>query len=254
MPKSNRRKAQDNKTQEKVISKPSYADKVSLFANNDWKLDWFIPSEAQQEIVSYMNECDLTIGDAPSGTGKTSTVVWKALNDLKQGHVKRIVFVKNPTEAGDDMIGFLKGEKDDKLKAHFHETRRIFLNFISKGKLESDESSGKIEFTIPNYLLGATVDDSWFIIDEGQTMSPNTIKLLLERAGLNTHVALLGDSKQRYSIKKREDGFTDFINKVTSEDEEGFLVSNQDLVGYVQMTTDENRRSPPSKLITELYE
>lgn len=250
MGKSNRQRVQDNKA-----TKPSskYAEKVVQFqASNDWKLDWFVPTEKQQEIITSMQEYPMTIVKGPSGTGKTSTVLNKSLRWLKDGTFKRIVFIKNPTEAGDDQIGYLKGEQEDKLKAHFNETRRIFLSFISKGKLECDESAGKIEFTIPNFLLGATIDDAIIIIDEAQTMSPNTLKLLMERTGLNSIVVVMGDPRQTYSVKKREDGFSDLISKVTEQDEEG-VYSIEPLMGYVELSTDENKRSEISKRITELY-
>lgn len=250
MGKSNRQRVQDSKAA-KPTSK--YAEKVVQFqASNDWKLDWFNPEGLQANIVDSMQENLLTVVDGPSGTGKTSTVLWQSLKWLKAGVFQRIVFIKNPTEAGDDQIGYLKGEQEDKLKAHFHETRRIFQSFISKGKLECDESAGKIEFAIPNFLLGATIDNAIIIIDECQTMSPNTMKLLMERAGLNSIVIVLGDSRQAYSVKKREDGFADFIKRITAE-EDGEVSSIEPLMGYVKLTTDENRRSDISKRITELY-
>jgi len=251
MGKSNRQRVQDNKA---VKAGSKYQEKVVQFqASNDWKLDWFIPEGNQPLIVESMRKNPLTIVKGPSGTGKTSTVLNEALKYLKDGEFSRIVFVKNPTEAGDDQIGYLKGEQEDKLKAHFHETRRIFLSFLSKGKLECDEAKGKIEFAIPNFLLGATIDNAVLILDETQTMSPGTLKLLMERAGMNTIVIVMGDSRQAYSVKKREDGFADLISKVTERNSDGELESTEELMGFVELTTDDNKRSALSKRITELY-
>ncbi len=248
--KSNRQRVQDNKAA-KPVSK--YSEKVvSLHMSNDWKLDWFVPTEKQQPIIESMRSNPLTIVRGTSGTGKTSTVIWQALQWVKSGEFKKIVFIKNPTEAGDDQIGYLKGEQEDKLKAHFHESRCIFQTFISRGKLECDESSGKIEFKIPNFLLGATLDDSIIIIDESQTMSPNTIKLLTERTGMNSIIVILGDPRQTYSVKKREDGLSDLISKVTKL-EDGKLVSIEPLMGFVELPPAENKRSEISKRITEIY-
>lgn len=251
MGKANRQRVQDSKS---AKSTSRYAEKVvQLQMSNDYKLDWFIPEGRQPLIVESMRNNALTIVKGPSGTGKTSTVLNEALKYLKDGEMSRIVFVKNPTEAGDDQIGYLKGEQEDKLKAHFHETRRIFLSFLSRGKLECDESRGKIEFAIPNFLLGATIDNAVLIIDEAQTMSPGTLKLLMERAGMNTIVIVMGDSRQAYSVKKREDGFADLIARVTKKDEEGEIFSAEPLMGFVELTTDDNKRSDLSKRITELY-
>lgn len=259
---SNRRATQDNKMKkesrydrkkQKVLEGELH-NVFSLNTSNDWKLNLFTPSESQQPIVTSMINNYLTIADAPSGCGKTSVAVHTALSLYKQGVFKKVMFIKNPTEAGDDQIGFLSGDADDKLKAHFQETRRIFTQFISKGKLEIAERDEWIEMTIPNYLLGSTHDNAVIIIDEGQTMSPNTMKLLIERAGKDSHVVVCGDSRQRYSVKHRGDGFADLINKLTEEDEEGVRVSKYDIAGYVKLTTEDNQRSELSKLITELYE
>ncbi len=261
MGKPNRRMTQDNKNQKlsrydrkKQNAVNEDSDNVfSLQGSNDWKMHLFGPTEGQTPIPNSMVENYLTIINAPSGCGKTSVAVWKALSMYKQNVFKRVVFVKNPTEAGDDQIGFLSGDADEKLTRHFHETKRIFTHFISKGKMDTGEREGWLEFTIPNFLLGATIDDAIILIDEAQTMSPDTIKLLIERAGRDSHVVVMGDSRQRYSVKRRDDGFSDLISKVTEEDEEGNLVSKYDIVGYVEMTTEENQRSELSKLVTELY-
>lgn len=250
MPKQNRQSTRDRQSERK--DKASYSSKVAFQPTNDWKLDWFTPTKKQMDIVDAMHEYDLTLVQAPSGCGKSSVAIWKALNDLKQGHYRKILFLKNPTEVGDDMIGYLKGEATDKLKVHFAEMKRIFLQFISRGKLEADESKGTIEFSIPNFQLGSTHENTLIIIDEAQTMSPSTLKLLIERTGEGSRVVVLGDYKQRYSIKKREDGFTDLIEKVT-EVIDGERVSIEDLIEYVELSTDENQRSALSKRITELY-
>ena len=84
-------------------------------------------------------------------------------------------------------------------------------------------------------------------------MSPNTVKLITERAGLGSIVVIVGDSRQRYSVKKREDGLNDIIQKVTKE-EGGVRLSNYGNVGYIKMTSDNNMRSSLSKFITEIYE
>ncbi|QOI67993.1 hypothetical protein vecB_055 [Escherichia phage VEcB] len=85
--------------------------------NDDYRLDEFTPVGNQEAIVRSMVWNDLTIVNAPAGTGKTTTALWKALQMLKAGDFRKLIFLKNPTEVGDDQIGFLSGDKTDKLAA-----------------------------------------------------------------------------------------------------------------------------------------
>lgn len=216
-----------------------------------YNINWFKPVGRQQDIVDAIDQYNWVGVQAPSGTGKTSTVVFKALSLLGKGY-RKIVFVKNPTEVGTDAIGFLTGDKDDKLQAHFEAMRGVFLDFMNKGKLESDEKNGNIVFNIPNYLLGATISDAVVILDECQTYSPSTLKLLMERVDDSCKLIILGDKQQAYSIKHREDGFTDFLDRVTTTDDQG-RYSVEPLFKYVELSTNENQRGAISKRVTELY-
>ena len=228
-------------------------DRKNKEFDNDWKMDWFEPQGQQIFVEDSFLGHTFTIVDAPSGCGKSSMALWLALNGVKNQYFNKLIFIKSPTEVGDDAIGYLSGCESDKLLAHLQTTRYIFQEFISKQKLEADENSGRIRLTIPNFLLGSTFDYSVVVIDETQLMSPETVKLLLERCGSQTKYLILGDSRQRYAVKRRSDGFKDFIDKVTYlENDKRF--SKFDHVGYVRMTTDENRRSEGSKFITKLYE
>lgn len=221
--------------------------------NDDYRLDEFFPTEAQSEIVLSMVWNDLTIVNGRAGTGKTTTALWKALQMLKAGDVRKLLFLKNPTEVGDDQIGFLSGDKTEKLTAHYESTKRIFQQFMSANKLETDIANGKIELNIPNYALGATWDNTIILIDESQLMSPETIKLLLERTGINSRVVLIGDVKQTYAIKRRKNGLVDILERVAPVDDEGYRTPVADFIGYIELSSDENQRSRLSQFITEIY-
>lgn len=222
---------------------------------SSFELSWFNPVGDQQKIADSMEINDLTIVDSPSGTGKSSTVLWKALSEYKNKNFDKIYLIKNPTEAGDDQIGFLPSSAEDKISVHMESMKSIFYQFISKEKLENDIKAENIILTIPNFLLGRTIDRSIIILEEAQTMSPNTVKLISERAGQGSIVVIVGDSKQRYSVKKRDDGLNDLIGRVTTPTgETGELISKYESVGYVKMTSDNNMRSSLSKFITEIYE
>lgn len=257
--KNNRETVQNNQRRKKV----SYNTKVEngtrqcmeeqRAKREEYKLDWFHPTEVQQEIVYSMIEDDLTLVSASSGCGKSTTVIWQALKELKQGNYNQIVFVKTPNESSDDSIGFLPSTADDKLAVHFEATKGIFTQFMSKAKLEMEEKRGNIQFKIPNFIQGATLDNTLLLIDEGQNISPPRLKLIMERVGTGSKIVVMGDKNQCYSHKKRENGFNHFVDMVTDEDEEGKF-SKVPTIGYIEMFAEDNMRSDLSKLVVNLYE
>lgn len=222
--------------------------------NQKYNLSWFHPQGKQILYANEIDAYDTLLVQAASGTGKTTLAVWKGLGMLGKKY-KKIMFIKTPNESGDDQIGFLSGAKEDKLEAHLKNMRGVFLDFMNIGQLESDEKNGNIVFEIPNFIQGGTFSDSYVIIDESQNMSPSTIKLLLERFDDSCKVVVLGDCKQTYSIKKRQDGFTDLVGRVTAVDEttgERYCVEPE--WSYVELPTSENMRGKRSRRVTEIYD
>lgn len=226
---------------------------VAKSPNQKYNLSWFHPQGKQQLYSNELDSFDTVLVQAPSGCGKSTLAVWKGLGMLGKKY-KKIMFIKTPNESGDDAIGFLTGDSGSKLEPHLRNMRNIFLDFMSVGQLESDEKNGNIKFEIPNYIQGGTFSDTYAIVDESQNMSPSTMKLLLERFDDSCKVVVLGDLKQTYSIKKRPDGFTDLVNRVTEVDEitgERYCVEPE--WTYVELPTSDNMRGNRSKRVTELY-
>lgn len=228
---------------------------LQSYKTQKYDLDWFKPIGRQQEIVDAVDQYDWVCVEAPSGVGKTSCIIWKALNLLQQGRYKKIVFVRGVMEVGDDLIGYLKGTQEDKLSAHFEATRELFLDFMGKGKLECEERNGNISFKIPNFMLGATIQpDTIYILNECQTFSPSTLKLLMERVSDGCKLLMDCDRQQEYAVKKRKDGVTDFLDRVTEVDENKLRYSIEPLFKYVKLDSSCNQRGLISKRVTELYE
>lgn len=221
--------------------------------NEVYKLDWFVPTEIQKDIKRSIYENPLTAVQGSSGCGKSTTAIHEGLRLLSSGQYKKLLFIKNPSENGDDQIGFLSGTEKDKLSVHMEAMRSIFYDFMTKEKLAMEEKRGRIKFSIPNFEAGKTFYDSFIILDESQLFSPNTMKLLLERVHESSKVVVLGDKRQRYAAKKRPDGFTDFIEMITDVDEEG-RYSVEEMMGYVEIPASENMRGALSKRIVTLYE
>lgn len=215
---------------------------------------WFKPTEKQLELIESLTVNPLTLCDASSGVGKSTTVIYHALKELSAGHYRQIVFIKTPNESSDDAIGFLPNSADDKISVHMEATRSVFRDFMSKSKLELEEKREKIVLTIPNFIQGRTLTNCFVIIDEAQSISPNILKLLLERCGEGSTYAVLGDKFQCYSFKKRDNGLKYLIERATELDEDGVRISKEPLIGYVEMTAKDNMRSELSRRVVEIFE
>lgn len=251
---NNNRKGKWEKNQTKQAVGTEEIINEQQVASQDFNLSWFKPTTTQKDIIMSMCCNDLTAVQGSSGTGKSTTVIWQALQDMKRGIYDKVVFIKTPNESGSDQIGYLTGDANQKLEVHFESMRSIFHSFMTKEKLRLEEKRGRIEFTIPNFIQGKTFDRTLMIIDEMQSINVETTKLLLERAGLDTRVVCLGDKNQRYSAKKRSDGFTHFVEMITEVDEDGVRISKEGTMGYIEMTSKDNMRSELSRRIVELYE
>ncbi|AUR93344.1 PhoH-like protein [Vibrio phage 1.187.O._10N.286.49.F1] len=261
---SNRNAQQDRTGRGKVKFNDRHASKAQqgmdqiaadkLADSQDYNLVWFKPTPTQKDIIMSMCCNDLTAVQGSSGTGKSTTVIWQALQDLKRGMYKKVLFIKTPSEQGDDQIGYLTGDADQKLEAHFFSMRSIFHTFMSKEKLRMEEKHERISFSIPNFVQGMTFDNCLIIIDEMQSISVDTTKLLLERTGEGSRVVCLGDKNQRYSAKRRSDGFSHFVDMITEVNGDGVRETIEPTMGYVEMTAKDNMRSDLSRRIVELYE
>jgi phosphate starvation-inducible PhoH-like protein len=230
-------------------------DRANKFSQ-EYNLGWFHPRGNQQRIVDSFYDNVFTVVKGTSGTGKTATAVWLALKSLRDRDVRQVVYIKTPVESAvaGDTLGFLKGDLESKLSAFMEPLKVLLEDFLPKAKIQADTESKKIWLTVPNFAQGISFKDVVVIVDEAQNLTPAILKLLLERCGENCRYIVMGDPKQCYAAKKRENGFDDLIRRVTYENYGALFSRFNGMFGYVEMTPEDNQRSPASKLITEIYD
>lgn len=221
--------------------------------SQDYDFSTYHPTMKQKFLMSQVYEVPIVIVDGVAGTGKSTSVIRRGLELLKAGKIQQIVFIKTPSESGDDKIGFLKGGEDEKLDAHFNAMRSIFYDFMTPEKLADEERQGRIKFAVPNFLQGVTYKRSLVIVDEVQNVSPPTVKLITERSGQGSCVALLGDSTQQYAHDHREDGFKDFIRRTTKVVDGVRMPLNDCFVSYHKLLTSDVKRSELAEYISKVY-
>lgn len=216
------------------------------------KLKVFNPTSSQKELMNTIRANTITFVDSPAGTGKSSTVLWHFVKEYLLDHKKEIVVVRTPVEFADDKLGYLPSTLSLKTEVHFASAKKILEDFLGKGKFAADLDE-RIHFKVPNYMLGCTFTNTLLLIDEVQQMSPQIIKLILERIGEGCKVVVCGDSAQLFESKgSKRNGLADAIERFFKV-EEGWIVPKYEDVGFHEFTVDEIMRSQIVKTVVTAY-
>ncbi|MCK4981365.1 MAG: PhoH family protein, partial [Victivallaceae bacterium] len=139
-----------------------------------------------------------------AGTGKTLLALAAALElVLHQNRYEKILVSRPIVPLGKD-IGFLPGDKDEKLS---HWMQPIFDNLdylmhsdknghVSSKKTDTLIGSHKIELEAITYIRGRSLPRQFVIVDEAQNLTPHEVKTIISRAGEGTKMVLTGDPNQ----------------------------------------------------------
>lgn len=183
-----------------------------------------------------------------AGTGKTLLAIAVGLYKVLEEKKYSRVLVSRPIVPMGHDIGYLPGEKFQKMS---HWMQPIFdnLEFITKlakkqnlKNVEQLMNSRSIEVEALTYIRGRSLPEQFIIIDEAQNLSPHEVKTIVSRAGNDTKVILTGDPYQIDNpyIDAESNGLTTLVEAFKSE-----CIS-----GHVTLTKTE--RSPLAEKAAEL--
>jgi len=193
-------------------------------------------NENQSAALDYLRSKTLTILTGPPGTAKTLLSVYVACEKLQKREIDKIYYVKPIVDVpGEKGIGFLPGDKSEKLDPHFASLKDALCVFMAKGKCDYLIDKKIIEFIPIGDLRGRSLDRCFIIADEMQNASTHSVLTILTRLGENSYISLMGDTVQRdLSLRYGEDGLSDALNRLGKFKED---------VGHVQFSIDDIVRS-----------
>ena len=170
-------------------------------------------SSNQERYIEYLNdeEVDLIFAVGPAGTGKTLFACLKAITQLRNGEIKKLV-VTRPVVPVEEDIGFLPGNLVKKMDPWTKPIFDLFLEFFSKSELDNYIHNNIIEISPLAFMRGRTFKNSFIIADEMQNSSPNQMKLLTTRIGINSKMVITGDLNQ--TDITTINGLQDFLNRL----------------------------------------
>jgi PhoH-like ATPase len=222
-----------------------------------------LPRNLQQQMA-----LDLLLDDSvklisligSAGTGKTllalAAGMQKVLND--QVYVKLLV-ARPIMPLGRD-IGYLPGDKDDKLKAWmqpiFDNMSYLLSNRLSpegandtkshaqlhnvEQRMQQLVESGQVVLEPLTYIRGRSIPHQFMIVDEAQNLTPHEVKTIASRVGDNTKLILTGDATQIDNpyLDSSSNGLSYLVERL----------KNQAIVGHITLAKSE--RSELASLVT----
>ena len=154
------------------------------------------PRTATQGIfIEAMNNHDMVVGLGPAGTGKTFLAVAKAVSEMLQGNVDRIILTRPAVEAGEN-LGFLPGDLKDKIDPYLRPLYDALYEMLPADMVDKKLESGEIEIAPLAYMRGRTLSHAVVILDEAQNTTGMQMKMFLTRLGEGSRMIINGDLTQ----------------------------------------------------------
>jgi len=233
---------------------PFFSSKLNIHMKKEKKIHFhsvYTPKNANQaKYVEYLNNPDtnIIISIGPAGTGKTMFGCIKAIRELQDGNINRIVITR-PLVTVEEELGFLPGDILKKMDPWTRPIFDIFLEHVSKTELNTMLYNNIIEISPLAFMRGRTFKNSFIIADEMQNSSPNQMKMLTSRLGENSKMVITGDLKQT-DRQTGENGLQDFITKYKAYQTQ---MSNKDTIKMIEFETNDIERSQVVQEIINMY-
>lgn len=169
---------------------------------------------AQEQYVNYLNDskAHIVMAVGPAGTGKTYLGVLKAIQDLKNGRVSKVVLTR-PAVSVDEQHGFLPGDINAKMDPWCRPLLDIFEEYYTVKDIRGMMEEHVIEICPLAYIRGRTFHDAFVIFDEAQNSTVSQTKAALTRLGRNSRMVVTGDLDQHdrgYEVN----GLADFTQRL----------------------------------------
>jgi phosphate starvation-inducible PhoH-like protein len=152
-------------------------------------------SPNQRKYVEAIEQCDMTFGLGPAGTGKTYLAVAMAVAALMAKRVSRIILVRPAVEAG-ERLGFLPGSLQEKVDPYLRPLYDALYDLLDQGKVDNLLERNVIEVAPLAFMRGRTLNDAFIIMDEAQNTTMEQMKMFVTRMGNGSKAVITGDLTQ----------------------------------------------------------
>ena len=181
-----------------------------------------------------------------AGTGKTLLALAAGLMQTEDlGTYKKLLVARPIVPVGKD-LGFLPGEKEEKLRPWMQpifDNLEYLFNTKKPGELDAILAGmGSIEVEALTYIRGRSIPDQIILIDEAQNLTKHEVKTILTRVGERSKIVLMGDPEQidHPYLDEYNNGLTYVVEKF----------KDQSIAGHIRLVKGE--RSGLAQLAADL--
>lgn len=207
------------------------------------------PRNVQQKMAIELllnDDIPLVTLTGKAGTGKTLLSLAAGLLKTEDEQKYQKMLVARPIVPMGKDIGFLPGEKEEKLKPWM---QPIFdnLEYLFHTKKPGDldrilDGLGSIQVEALTYIRGRSIPEQFIIIDEAQNLTKHEVKTIITRVGEGSKIVLMGDPEQidHPYLDESSNGLTYVVEKF----------KEQNISGHIRL--EKGERSPLAQLAAQL--
>ena len=151
---------------------------------------------AQRDYLRCIREKDISFGIGAAGTGKTYLAAMSALDGFEKGLYQSIIICRPAVSAGNERLGFLPGDIDEKMDPFMRPIWDSFLTYWSHKTLHLLRQERRVEVIPYGFMRGVTFKNAFVIADEAQNSTLEQMYMLLTRLGEGSKIVVTGDPAQ----------------------------------------------------------
>lgn len=162
----------------------------------------------------------LVILTGNAGSGKTLLSLAMGLQKTMEDREMKRVIASRAAKNLDEDIGFLPGTEAEKVSPWLGAIQdNIEVLFEGSDNLESCVQMVEeryLQYKSINFMRGRSIQNSWFLLDEAQNLTPHQIKTLVTRMGQGSKIVVLGDLAQidNHLLSQYSSGLTYLIERM----------------------------------------
>jgi PhoH-like ATPase len=202
-----------------------------LFLSNDpiWGIG---ARNAQQRMAMELllnDDIPLVTLTGKAGTGKTLLALASGLMKVEDERKYKKLLVARPVVPMGKDIGYLPGEKEEKLRPWMqpiYDNLEYLFDTKKPGDIDKILAGlGSIQVEALTYIRGRSIPGQFIIIDEAQNLSKHEVKTIVSRVGEGSKIVLMGDPEQidHPYLDASSNGLTYLVERFKGEASSGHI-------------------------------